>query len=111
MISLSDADKFIIECIVDFIARNPTKEQTNKKLFIAFCEHLVNMTSRLDYKMEPTLCNLTKGYVYPFTDRLTKTTIFLCLRCKAIHSFQQVRSLKETMDNEDSSKPTGNSEA
>lgn len=108
MITLSERDKFIAECIVDFIAANPTKERTNKKLVIALCEHLVNMTyPPRESHGQFNLCRNTKVLVFPFFDRETNQRIFLCTKCRTFHSQQQTIAILETLNDESPSNSTG----
>jgi len=106
MITLSDQDKFIIECIIEHIVSNPTKEQTNKKLMTAFIEHLMNMTyPPRTPQAVVSLCKLTKTATFPFEDRLTHERNFLCVKCRTFHSQQQVQAIKEYLDENASQSP------
>lgn len=108
MITLSEQDKFIIEQIVDFIAHNPTKEQTNKKLIVAFCEHIMNLTyPSVEPQGQINVCRITRTLTFPFQDRQTKERVFLCLKCRSLHSPQQTQVIKEILDDESPSNPTG----
>lgn len=108
MVTLSEHDKFLIGEIVDFIANNPTREATNKKLVIALCEHLVNMTyPPKESQGQFNLCRNTKVLVFPFTNRETSERTFLCTKCRTFHTQQQTKAILETLDDEDSSNSTG----